>query len=118
MSMSGDRRRGESREEVVEAIEAVVHALLHPALDHGVASLDRLVDGVVADRRLAVTLLEHELLERDVPWGTLELEGLEHAVRRLLAMEDPVEAPGIALVVAVDEAPRAAVTRLPAVDRH
>ena len=89
-----------------------------PTGDHGVAGLDRLVHGVVAHERLAVVLLEDEALEGDVTWSTLELEGLEHAVGGLVAVEHAVEAVGIALVVAVDVAPAAAVARLPALDRH
>ena len=47
----------------------------------------------------------------------LELEGLEHPLLGLRAVEDAVEAVGV-LAVAVDEPPTAAVTRLPDLDLH
>src|SRR3990172_6632403 len=105
-------RRRQPLEELVEAVKAFVHAFLHARLDHGVAGLDRLVDGVVPHERPAVALDELEGLERDMARCTLELERLEHPLLGLRTVEDAVEAVGV-LRVAVDEPPPATVAGLP-----
>src|SRR4029079_3289389 len=104
---SGDRN-AEAGEERVEAIEPFVHALRHPALDHRVPRLERLVDRVRPDGRPAIVLLEAEPVEGDVARGALELERLDHAVGRGLAMEDSMEPVLVAVGVAMEIAPGAA----------
>src|SRR5262245_7934147 len=62
-------------------------------------------------------LLERQRVERDVAGRALELEGLGHPVRSLVAVEHAVEAPGV-LAVLVDEPPAAARAGVPRVDHH
>ena len=68
--------------------------------------------------RAAAGWLEGGGLERDVARRAFELEGPDHAVDGRLAMEDAVEAELIAVGVAMDEAPAAAITELVVVEGH
>jgi hypothetical protein len=50
--------------------------------------------------------------------GPFELEGLEHAVHRLVAVEHAVEPVLVAVCVPVGVPPGAAIANVPAIDRH
>src|SRR4029079_8042321 len=79
--------------------------------------LARFEPRVGAGDRPAVAVLERQPVERDVARRALELEGLDHAVRREVAEEDAVEYP-LVLDVRVDVAPAPAGSRLPRVEAH
>src|SRR5438552_6923150 len=83
--------RDELFEELIESVEPLVHAFLHPGLDHPVAVLDRLEDGVDPQQGLAVVLLEGGRVQRHMSGKALELEGLHDALWRRRTVEDSVE---------------------------
>jgi hypothetical protein len=70
------------------------------------------------DRRPAVVLLERQRIERHVPGRSLELERLDHPVRRRRPVEHAMEAVLVALVVPVDVPPAAAIADVVLVDDH
>src|SRR3954447_5839758 len=115
-SISG--HRDEAREEVVEALVAFVDAAFHPARDHGVTRLDRLMRGMDPHNRPIASRFEGQRVERDVTGCALELEGLRHPRRGRLAVEDAVEGVRVAIRVAVRVAPSTAVASVVLVDRH
>src|SRR4051812_42042534 len=85
--------RAELREQPVELLEALLHPVGHAAVDHRVAGLDGLVHGVRAGERPAVAEVDQlHAVERDVARSAVELERLEHRVRRLRAVEHAAEA--------------------------
>src|SRR4051812_39308027 len=102
----------EARQELLQAIEALVDTGLHAGLDHRVAVLDALVHRVAAQDRPPVALLERDRVQRDMAGRALELEGLDHRIRRRHAMEDAVKAVFGAVLLAMDVAPRAAVANV------
>src|SRR3954447_25802282 len=95
----------EARKELLQAIEALVDTSLHAGFDHGVAVLDALVHRVAAQHRPPVALLERDRVQRYMAGRALELEGLDHRIRRRHAMEDTVKAVLGPVLVAVDVAP-------------
>src|SRR4029079_15505173 len=95
--------------EHVEPLVALLDAGLHPGRDHRVARLDALEDRVDAERGPAVPFIERQRIERHVAGRAVELEGLDDALRRGIAVEHAVEAVLAAILVPLDEAPRPAV---------
>src|SRR5436190_13224874 len=110
--------REQAREQLLEAIEALVDAGLHAGFDHRVAVLDALEHRVPAQDGPTVALLEGHRVERDVAGRALELEGLDHRVGSRRAVEDAVEGVFGAVLLAVDVPPRAAVANVEPVDDH
>src|SRR4051812_33618635 len=97
-SISG--HRNEAGEEVVEALVALVDPAFHPARDHGVTRLDRLMSGMDPNKRPIAARHEDQRVEGDVTGRALELECLRHPGHGRLAVEDAMERVGVALGVA------------------
>src|SRR4029078_7329902 len=66
----------------------------------------------------AVPFIERQRIERHVAGRAVELEGLDDALRRGIAVEHAVEAVLAAILVPLDEAPRPAVADVVANDRR
>src|SRR6202044_2742179 len=99
----GDRGSAalELGEQFRQSLTGVTGATFHTGGDHRVTVLDRLEGRDRAHERAAPAVVEGRGLEGDVAGCAFELEGLHDGLRGRVAVEDAVEAKGVAVSVGV-----------------
>ena len=81
-----------SLNEFGEALVRLARALLHPHFVHAVTVLDRLVDKLVRDFRLAVKVFEHDRFENHMTAHFFPLERKDEPLRRYDVVIDTAKA--------------------------
>src|SRR5882757_3187600 len=106
-------------EYLVQALMRFLHSSFHAGLCHAIAVRHRLEDGLYGHSRSVVgKRFEFRRFENDVSRfrQSIELEGLDHPLRRSDIVDYPMEHEFIAMVVGMDIPVGSAAARLESVD--